>query len=620
MISHTDLSSVLESEAFASMDRHFADFMERLAGGDDPALALASALASRWLSDGQTCLPLEQVAGRPFPQTGSDGIPRVQCPTLDEWTGLLRKTPVVGKPGESRPLILDDAGRLFLQRYWQHERTVASDLLNRLRQPPASLDDAALAGSFLRLFPASTPGETNWQQVAVFAAMRQGVSVITGGPGTGKTYTVARLLAALFEQPGGAQRIVRLAAPTGKAVARLQESLSEAAGSLQARDDIKARLQDKNLACTLHRLLGTMPDSPDFRHNAGNPLPVDVLIVDEASMIGLSLMARLLAALKPEARLVLVGDNDQLPPVDPGSVLHDLCQATAANRFSVDFREACRRCCGARLEDAPADSVALPDTVIRLAVNHRSGNSRFLHAASQSLNAGDADAFVNLARDPAATDSTVVWKELPRPDALKNTLREMVRRHYAPVLQCASVAEALELFGRFRILCAVREGPYGCESINRLVETILQEEQLIPSGHFHLSGYRGKPVMVTANNYVLKLFNGDIGLAWPEDGRAMVHFPSGDNGATSVALERLPAHETVYAMTVHKSQGSEFQHVLVILPDRESPLLTRQLLYTGLTRARQSVSLLSPERVLRQAIHARAQRASGLGSALNPAV
>lgn len=620
MISHNALSSVLESEAFAATDRHFADFMERMAGGDSPALVLASALVSRWLSDGQTCLPLEQVADLPFPQTGSDSIPQVQCPTLDEWIDALRKTPVVGKPGEPRPLILDDAGRLFLQRYWQHERNVATDLLNRLRQPPAPLDVQALAGSFLRLFPASDPGETNWQQVAVFAAMRQGVSVITGGPGTGKTYTVARLLAALFEQPDGAQRIVRLAAPTGKAVARLQESLSEAAGNLQASDDIQVRLQDKNLACTLHRLLGTIPDSPDFRHNAGNPLPVDVLIVDEASMIGLSLMARLLAALKPEARLVLVGDNDQLPPVDPGSVLHDLCQAAAANRFSMDFRDACRRCCCARLDASPSDSVALPDTVIRLSVNHRSGNSRFLHAASQSLNAGDADAFLNLARDPAATESTVVWKELPRPDTLKNALREVVRRHYAPVLQCASVREALDLFGRFRILCAVREGPYGCESINRLVETILQEEHLIPSEQFHLSGYRGKPVMVTANNYVLKLFNGDIGLAWPDEGRVMVHFPSGDNGAPSVALERLPAHETVYAMTVHKSQGSEFQHVLVILPDRESPLLTRQLLYTGLTRARQSATLLSPEQVLRHAIQARAQRASGLTSALNPAM
>ena len=224
--------------------------------------------------------------------------------------------------------------------------------------------------------------------------------------------------------------------------------------------------------------------------------------------------------------------------------------------------------------------------------------------------------FSNLTRLPETTDSTVVWQELPKPEKLKDALKNAVRRYYKPVIQCASVAEALKAFGQFRILCAVRAGSYGCEAVNRLVEDVLREDGLIPAENFRLASYRGKPVMVTANNHLLKLFNGDIGLVWPEEGRSLVHFPAEADSIRAVARERLPVHETVYAMTIHKSQGSEFQHVLVILPDRETPLLTRQLLYTGLTRARGSVTVLAPETILRQAIAAQTQRASGLGQAL----
>ena len=618
MTKATSVSALLASEAFTATDRHFASLMERLAGSDSPALTLASALASRWLAEGQGCLPLDQVAGRPYPQAGSGSGAQVDCPYQAEWEEQLRATPVVGRPGEVKPLILDESGRLYLQRYWRYEQDVAGELLKRLAGPPSGMDEALLADTLKRLFPGSSQSEeTDWQKVAVFAAVRQRLCVITGGPGTGKTYTVARLLAAMLEQPGGDQRIIRLAAPTGKAVARLQESLREAAKDLAVPEAIKAKLQDESITTTIHRLLGTIPDSVTFRHDAANPLTADVVVVDEASMVSLSLMARLLAALKPETRLVLVGDKDQLPPVDPGGMLHDLCQAAASNRFSLGFCADYFGCCGETLcAPAPPEPGGLADVVVRLSRNHRSGNSRFLHAASISVNAGGADDFLKLARLPETTGSTVVWQELPRHEKLKETVRDVVRRYYKPVFQCASVAEALQTFGRFRILCAVREGPYGCAAVNRLVEDILREDGLVPAESFRLASYRGKPIMVTANNYLLKLFNGDIGLIWPEEARLLVHFPAKADSIRAVARERLPAHETAYAMTVHQSQGSEFQHVLVVLPDRETPLLTRQLLYTGLTRARQSVTILALETILRQAIAAQAQRASGLCQAL----
>ncbi len=618
MTKATSVSALLASEAFTATDRHFASLMERLAGSDSPALTLASALASRWLAEGQGCLPLDQVAGRPYPQAGSGSGAQVDCPYLAEWEEQLRATPVVGRPGEVKPLILDESGRLYLQRYWRYEQDVAGELLKRLAGPPSGMDEALLADTLKRLFPGSSQsGETDWQKVAVFAAVRQRLCVITGGPGTGKTYTVARLLAAMLEQPGGDKRIIRLAAPTGKAVARLQESLREAAKDLAVAEVIKAKLQDEAITTTIHRLLGTIPDSVSFRHDATNPLSADVLVVDEASMVSLSLMARLLAALKPEARLVLVGDKDQLPPVDPGGVLHDLCRAAASNSFSQGFCADYHGCCGETICAATqANAGGLADAVVRLPTNHRSGNSRFLHDASVFVNAGDADGFLKLARQPETTGSTVVWQELPQPVKLKDALKNAVREHYQRAIQCASVAEALKVFGQFRILCAVREGPYGCEAVNRLVEDILREDGSIPAESLRQGSYRGKPVMVTANNYLLKLFNGDIGLVWPEEGRSLVYFPAKADGTRAVARERLPAHETVYAMTVHKSQGSEFQHVMVILPDRETPLLTRQLLYTGLTRAREYVTILAPETILRQAIAAQAQRASGLGQAL----
>jgi exodeoxyribonuclease V alpha subunit len=608
------LAEILDSAAFHPIDRHFAGLMQKFAGGDCPELVLAAALVSRRLAEGHSCLCLDEFAAKAFPELPAGKTAPLVCPPRDEWEKLLRATSVLGRPLDDKPLILDGAGRLYLHRYWKYERAVADEMLKRIQQPPWVLDVKVVAAGLKKLFP-GTPGKINWQKLAAFTALRQRLSVITGGPGTGKTWTVARLLALLLEQPGGENLRVKLAAPTGKAAARLQEALSRSLAGLACSESVKARLQAKDLTTTIHRLLGTIPRSAKFRHDAGNPLPVDVLVVDEASMVSLSLMAKLLAALKPDARLVLVGDKDQLPPVEAGNVLGDLCRAAAINGFSENFRSDYRRCGGETPDEKNISSAAgLADTVVQLRTNHRSGEMAALTGISNAVNEGDAGRTMELLRQ---SSTALAWHPLPSAKMLKAALREAIVLHYGGVLKSGSPAGALAALGKFRILCAVREGPFGTEAVNRLAGEILADAGLIPPDKLKSGSYAGKPLMVTANNYALKLFNGDTGVVWPGGGgSSLVHFPDETGGIRAVARERLPEHETVFALTIHKSQGSEFDHVLLVLPDQTSPVLTRQLLYTGLTRARQSVRILAPEAILRATVATQLQRGSGLTDAL----
>jgi exodeoxyribonuclease V alpha subunit len=330
-------------------------------------------------------------------------------------------------------------------------------------------------------------------------------------------------------------------------------------------------------------------------------------------------MARLLSALKKEdVRLILVGDKDQLPPVDPGSVLGDLCRAAALNQFSPAFSQAYQECGGEPLPGKePARNGELTDMAVQLLVNHRSGEAIALHTLSTVVNTGASAEVAAILQKAGSAGIPVAWEPLPQRQHLKQALREAVRAYYHPVLQAGSPEEALLALGRFRILCALREGSYGALGLNRTVEELLAEELPGLAERMRFGSYPGKPVMVTSNNYVLKLFNGDTGVFWTRDGAPpLVHFPDETGAIRAIARERLPGHETVYAMTVHKSQGSEFEHVLLVLPDRQSPVLTRELLYRGLTRARKSVRILGDESVLRTAVETQARRFSGLTDAL----
>lgn len=593
---------ILADPRFQEIDRHFA----RLVAGLDPAagavLTVAAALVSHARSEGHICLDLETAAAElaaAWPETAAWG-------GGDAWARDLAASRSVGGPGDWAPLVLE-GGRLYLYRYWRHERTLAERLLALAADPAADPADPELGARLNRFFPsaAATP---DWQRVAAYVAATRRLCVISGGPGTGKTATAARILALLVEQRP--ERIVALAAPTGKAAARLNEAIRSVLEGL----DVAAAVKERALARpaqTIHRLLGAR-GSGTFARGAADPLPCDVLVVDEASMVDVALMARLLEALSGDARLVLLGDKNQLASVEAGAFLGDLCAAPVENRFSPELARGYADVTGARaLADGHADPAARPlqDCLVQLRHSYRFAAEGGIGALCRAVNAGESwSAFEPL----FAAHTEIRWLPLPPPRDLTAALAAAIEDGFAPGAAAGDPLAALEALGRFRILCAVRDGPYGAAALNRLAENVLAARGAIrPSGG---AWYAHRPVMVTVNDYNLRLFNGDIGIARPDaDGALRVFFPPEGEGAPRRFLPAmLPVHETVYAMTVHKSQGSEFDRVLLVLPDRENPVLTRELVYTAVTRARREVVILAAPAVFASAASARVRRTSGL--------
>jgi exodeoxyribonuclease V alpha subunit len=520
---------------------------------------------------------------------------------------------VVGRPGEQTPLILDTGNRLYLYRYWRYEQELAAGLRQRAGQRGAVHDRSALRDGLTRLFAPSPPGGPDWQRIAAAVALWSRFTVISGGPGTGKTTTVVKILALLLEQAADRPLRIALAAPTGKAAARLKTAISRAKVGLATVAAVTERIPDT--VVTLHRLLGVVPGSGRFRHHGGNPLPYDLVVVDEASMVALPLMAKLVAALPPDARLLLLGDRDQLASVEPGAVLGDMCGADAPVRFSGELRQFLADVSAAPLADLPgrAGEGALADSLVVLRKNYRFGDDSGIGSVSRAINAGDGPAVLAALEAAAAV---VARCDTPSPAALLPALEPLVVDGYGEYLAQTEPVAALAAFDRFRLLCAMREGVYGVAGLNRAVERILAGRGLIvPDGGW----YRGRPVMVTVNDYALRLFNGDTGIVWPDpeqSGTLAVYFPHEQGGVRRVSPLRLPRHETAFAMTVHKSQGSEFDRLLLVLPPADYPVLTRELLYTGLTRARQRVALWCDRELLQAVVERRVERRSGLGQAL----
>ena len=607
----TAVESALGCEMFSPIDRQFAQFIEHLTGDEAPSVKLAAALVSQSRGRGNICLDLAAIADT---ELNLDAGGSLRCPPLAAWEAELRASKLAGAPGDFTPLVLDSGGRLYLHRYWQYEKELADDFAARLRAPLLPVDAARLRDGLQCLFPASEVGnEVDWQKVATVAALRKNFCVISGGPGTGKTRTVVLLLALLLEQIPDAKPRIALVAPTGKAAARLTESMQKVKASLRCDEAVIAALPTE--ARTIHRLLGVRDGSPYFRHDAENPLAVDVVVVDEASMVDLALMAKLFAAIPKHARVILLGDKDQLASVEAGAVLGDLCLPSQVNQFTPEFAVDFVELTG---ETLPAINVSTSATnaLVQLSRNYRFGAQAGLRRLSEAVNAGDADAAVKLLRELNATDG-VTWRECPAPNRLRDALRDAVLAGYRVGLEAREPADALQQFGRFRILGAVRHGPWSVPRLNRLAEDILTEARLIDRKPGQ-TNYHGRPVLVTRNDYDLRLFNGDVGLLWSSevhDGMQAFFLESG-NQVRALAPHRLPEHETVFAMTVHKSQGSEFERVLLVLPEAETPVLTRELLYTGLTRARGQVELWASEEAVRRAVATPVRRASGLREAV----
>jgi len=614
------LRQLHQKAILTEIDVHFAHFISGLARTEDPAVGLGAALVSHITGDGHICLDLATHARRVLLE-GKGGQNAVVCPPLGEWENALIGSGAVGRPGENYPLILDDANRLYLFRYWAYEQILADAIKDRIGQalPADSLDLNLLKDGLKRFFPKQDDKTIDWQKIAALAAVLKPFCVISGGPGTGKTFTAAKILALLIEQSKGRRSRIFLAAPTGKAAARLGESLKVVGQTLDCSAAVKDAIPVE--ACTIHRLLQSLPGTPHFRFNRDNPLPADVVMVDEASMVDLALMAKLIQAIPISARFILMGDKDQLASVEAGAVLGDLCGRGYSRGFSASFQTEIEALTGENLRNlAPQDDQpgALKDCIVQLSKSYRFAEDSCIAELGQALNRGDGrHAFEVLAN---SSDPTVRLRPAASDGDLQRDLKKAVIQGYRYYLAAATPHEALEKFNQFKLLCAVNKGPFGVAALNHLAEQILSRKNLIHLGQpFDDQWYAGRPVLITRNDYHMGLCNGDIGLtmtgADSDVDRLYVFFPE-TKGIRQIPVYRLSDHQTVYALTVHKSQGSEFEDVHLILPDTDVPVLTRELIYTAVTRAKRSVTIWGTEKILQAAIDRKIQRSSGLRDAL----
>lgn len=616
---NSQLTSLYHKEIFSQIDIHFAKFIMRMCKPYDPDIFLAATLVSRATQNGDICLDL-----RKYAENGHFEKERLHAafvvPGLDNWLQKLEACPAVGRPGEKRPLVLDDHHRLYLFRYWEYETKLAALIRQRINDQSIDPDASRLKKILKKHFPMENGHAIDWQKIAAVTALLNKFSVITGGPGTGKTFTITKILVLLAELAGTGDLKICLAAPTGKAAARLQESIRETTRMMNCSRRIKNVIATE--VKTIHRLLRPRADSPYFHHNLENPLGADIVIIDEASMVDLALMSKLVQAVPMSARLVLIGDKDQLASVEAGSVLGDICDRNVLHGFSRDYKEKILNLTDENLDSIKTASPKKPglqDCIVVLNKSYRFSSDSDIGTLSGFVNRGEPDNALKLLRKDGI--QTIAWHDMDSEETVFKALENKIVQGYRSYLASADPLSALEEFGRFKVLCALRIGPFGATSINRFAEKILQHRGILrldPAG-FN-PWYKGRPVMITRNDYNLGLFNGDIGITWPDpEGSSqdlLVYFPAADDQVKSYATHRLPEHETVFAMTVHKSQGSEFDEVILLLPPKDSPVLTRELIYTGLTRAKRKFSLWAKPAVLNNAITLKIERASGLRESL----
>lgn len=601
-----ELNTIIKhSEAFSELDRRFADLMLAQADSDSAELWFAAALASQQTRQKHICVDLSRLGDPDFAFDVFEEEITTPLPEPQVIIDALRRSKVVGRPGEIHPLILDDSNRLYLFRYWQYEQRLAHAILERakaLDPMEVSKTSAALARYF-----DSPNDEIDWQQVAAVAALSKRFCVISGGPGTGKTRTIGIILAMLIEQADGNAPVIKLAAPTGKAAVRLQESIKKLKQEKKFPKAIQQLIPEE--ASTLHRLLGYKRHSPYFRHDASNPLDVDVVVVDEASMVALPLMAKLIQALPERARLILLGDHSQLASVEAGSALSDICEA-AGGVFSNEMTARIKSIAGFEIgaaRSSPANS-PIGDCVVQLQKNYRFEGKGILEL-SHVVNTGEADRAIEILKSGGHSD--LQWRALNMKE-LQRTIINWISDY--PASQ--QPADVFQQFDRFRILCALRHGPQGVRDINALVDQFVRQKRGVSK---HATWYIGQPLLITRNDYTIELFNGDVGIILPDPdagGELRAFFPKPDGDYRKIRPFRLPEYELAYAMTVHKSQGSEFSNVLLLLPEQDSPILTRELIYTGLTRAATKVEIWGNEEVFRLAVSRRIKRTSGLREAL----
>ncbi|KHT63131.1 exodeoxyribonuclease V subunit alpha [Photobacterium gaetbulicola] len=659
----------------------------------EPLVALVAALASYELGQGHVCVRVPQVdPARLFGLPAKLSLPLADgVPEPHLWLAQLAQSEAVSDGSRPTPLVMDGE-RIYLNRYWQFEQRVAEQLRLRAQSGEDGLQPELMAGKLNELFardyrylfaalqqlvqaggtPADRQREVcdkldvvqpemldwsavdavllsaqsaeelapldilvpagsclNWQKVAAAVALTRQFAVISGGPGTGKTTTVAKLLAALVTQAiqrderdeQGMLQLpdIKLVAPTGKAAARLTESIGSAVDSLAVDEVVKSNIPTQS--STIHRLLGAIPNRVAFRHNRDNPLHLDVLVVDEASMVDLPMMARLLDALPAHAKLILLGDRDQLASVEAGAVLGDIC-GFADQGYTPAQSQLLGQLTGFGFEQAHAAPSAIADSLCMLQKSYRFHAQSGIGQLAKAINSGK----------PYQVEK--VWQQgfrdiqhYPLGSEAYQTMITNVVSFYSDYLELIDKGEApgevLKAFAQVRLLCAVREGDFGVAGLNQRIERALARKGKIAPGEE--TWYVGRPVMISQNDHGLGLYNGDIGIAMhdreadPLTGNRVlrVYFEMPDGTIRGVLPSRLPEHETVYAMTIHKSQGSEFADTLMVLPPDFSPILTRELVYTGVTRAKSKLYMFATKDVLSRSVTMRTERASGLASLLS---
>lgn len=660
------------------LDAELAALLYEQADNQQPApplLLLAAALTSHQSGHGHVCLDLQFCLSEPdqalsLPPEYTNVIPEVRPAnvlsliTIEQWLAAIAdpaftnirsaKDDLHQIPSGENPLILVQSAEkepmLYLRRFWQYEQLISKSIQQRLLYK-TEIDVQALKKILDSLFTAQSPEVLaasmgcDWQKIACALAIRSHFAIITGGPGTGKTTTVVRLLKALDELHGNNKKLrIKMAAPTGKAAVRLSESIASQRNNIAQNANIPTDVS------TVHRLLGPIPGSRYFRHNAGNPLAVDVVVIDEASMVDVELMAQLMDALPTHARLILLGDKDQLASVEAGAVLGSLCSRANHAHFKPEVAAWINQVCGQTIPSPLIDESGNPldQAITMLRYSHRFGKVPGIGRLADAVN-NNSEELISLF-DGQYAELKHLHLKSTRDSQFNSLVTNAIDGygHYLQVLSKAPylhqveankhdilapdnwAAKVLHAFGQFRVLAALRKGEFGVEDLNLRIESALRATGLLgPSSdsNYHPAyqqtpgWYSGRPVMLTRNDYALQLMNGDIGIALPYPDvsgsgiRLRVAFADSqqNHGIRWILPSRLQCVETVFAMTVHKSQGSEFTHTALVLPPHDNPILTRELLYTAITRASARFTLASNDlNVLQRATGKRVFRVSGL--------
>lgn len=586
------IDEILQLDHFAPIDRCFADFLASRFNACESA-RLLFALTSSCHRAGHSCFRLSSLRDLPFYDDFR--------PALDKLAVKTFSNSAIGVPGDYRPVI-KDGDRWYLHRYHHYEDNISQRITRRLRFSK-KLNIAHLYKILTHYFPPTT--EIDWQETAAALAVCGYFTIISGGPGTGKTTTVAGILAVMRELLPQIKDRVAIAAPTGKAAARLEESLKGAGTKLGI--DIPTE------TATIHRLLGVMRGKSYFRHNRENQLTAEVVIIDEVSMVDLALMSDLLDAVPDTSRLILLGDKDQLASVKPGSVLGDLCGSNEINQFSRPAAELLaattgnRKNISVRLGRVPR----MLDHIVQLEKTYRYPPHSGIAATAQFINKGQGEQALKVLEQDKTKEINIVSLTV-----MENRLKELAEQFYSLYLRENELEKIFTAFAVFRILAAVRQGGFGVEAINNFIENTLATMKLIKPKRKPF--YHGRPIMVRRNDYSLRLFNGDTGIVLFDrtEKRLLAFFQDTDGSFRKLPPARLPEHETVFAMTVHKSQGSEYEHIALVLPETDANAVTRELLYTAVTRAKKTVTVFAEKAKFIKAVQSRTQRMSGLGRKL----